>query len=157
MMMNEEAMTNEEAIKLLSQVMDAILASNSWLPSTDNPIKECFGMAIEALKAQEAAGDTISRQAAIDAVEFGITYAKAINKSTGEVKELFKEGNKALNEAVERLKELPPAQPEVKQIGYQECANAMLKMWMDKVITDGEYNRIMDKLNSYWRRTDESD
>ena len=56
--------------------------------------------------------DTISRQAAIDAVEFGITYAKAINKSTGEVKELFKEGNKALNEAVERLKELPSAQPE---------------------------------------------
>ena len=55
--------------------------------------------------------DTVSRQAAIDAVEFGITYAKAINKSTGEVKELFKEGNKALNEAVERLKELPSAEP----------------------------------------------
>ena len=56
--------------------------------------------------------ELISRNAAIDAVEFGITYAKAINKSTGEVKELFKEGNKALNEAVERLKELPSAQPE---------------------------------------------
>ena len=56
--------------------------------------------------------DMISRQAAIDAVEFGITYAKAINKSTGEVKELFKEGNKALNEAVERLKELPSAEQE---------------------------------------------
>lgn len=56
--------------------------------------------------------DLIDRQSAIDAVEFGITYAKAINKSTGEVKELFKEGNKALNEAVERLKELPSAQPE---------------------------------------------
>ena len=54
--------------------------------------------------------DTISRRMAIDAVEFGITYAKAINKSTGEVKELFKEGNKALNEAVERLKELPSAE-----------------------------------------------
>ena len=39
--------------------------------------------------------DLISRQAAIDAVEFGVTYAKAINKSTGEVKELFKEGNEA--------------------------------------------------------------
>lgn len=55
--------------------------------------------------------DLISRQDAIDAVKFGITYAKAFNKSTGEVKELFKEGNKALNEAAERLKELPSVQP----------------------------------------------
>ena len=60
--------------------------------------------------------DLISRQVAIDTVEFGVTYAKAINKSTGEVKELFKEGNKALNEAVERLKELPSAQPDSKEL-----------------------------------------
>lgn len=45
-------MTNEEAIKFLSQIMDVLLASNSWLPSTDNPIKESFGMAIDALKKQ---------------------------------------------------------------------------------------------------------
>lgn len=64
--------------------------------------------------------DLISRQAAIDAVEFGITYVKAINKSTGEVKELFKVGNKALNEAVERLKELPSAQPEILACGEGE-------------------------------------
>lgn len=44
----------------------------------------------------------------------------------------------------------PSAQPEAKEIGYAECANAMLKMWMDNVLTDGEYNRIMDKLNEYW-------
>lgn len=43
----------------------------------------------------------------------------------------------------------PSAQPEVKEIGYAECANAMLKMWMDNVLTDGEYNRIMDKLNAH--------
>lgn len=36
---------------------------------------------------------------------------------------------------------------EVKPIGYEECANAMLMMWMDNIVTDGEYNRIMDKLN----------
>ena len=63
--------------------------------------------------------DLISRQDAINAVKFGITYAKAINKSTGEVKELFKEGNKALNEAAERLKELPSAQPEI--IRCKDC------------------------------------
>ena len=40
-------------------------------------------------------------------------------------------------------------QPEAKEIGYAECANAMLKMWIDNVLTDGEYNRIMDKLNAH--------
>ena len=54
--------------------------------------------------------DTISRQEAINAVEFGITYAKAIDVNTGESKELFKEGNDALKKAVERLKELPAAE-----------------------------------------------
>ena len=41
---------------------------------------------------------------------------------------------------------------EVQLIGYQDCANAMLRMWMDNIITDGEYNRIMDKLNAHWKR-----
>lgn len=45
--------------------------------------------------------------------------------------------------------EIPPhGEQEVKQIGYQECADAMLKMWMDDILTDGEYNKIMDKLNA---------
>lgn len=65
-------MTKGEAIKLLSQIMDALLVSNSWLPSTDNPIKEAFGMAISTLQAQESCNnlviDTISKQAAIDAL-----------------------------------------------------------------------------------------
>ena len=71
-------MTNDEAIKLLSQIMDVLLASNSWLPSTKNPIKESFGMAINALTAQpekmqlseeDATYDCISRQAAIEAIK----------------------------------------------------------------------------------------
>lgn len=59
--------------------------------------------------------DTISRQAAIDAVEFGITFAKVIDKSTGEVKELFREGNRSLTEAIKRIKSLPSAQLERKR------------------------------------------
>ena len=47
------------------------------------------------------------------------------------------------------LHELPSAQPEIKPIDYQDCANAMMKMWMDNVLTGGEYNRIMDKLNKH--------
>ena len=41
----------------------------------------------------------------------------------------------------------PTAQPKVKAISYQDCQNALLKMWIDKVITDGEYRRIVDKLS----------
>lgn len=47
------------------------------------------------------------------------------------------------------LRKLPSVQPESKPISYTDCANAMLMMWMDHVLTDGEYNRIMDKLNAH--------
>ncbi len=45
---------------------------------------------------------------------------------------------------------LPSAQPEIKPIGYRDCVNALLRMWIDNVLTDGEYNRIMDKLHKHW-------
>lgn len=35
---------------------------------------------------------------------------------------------------------------DVKPIDYRDCSNAMLMMWMENILTDGEYNRIMDKL-----------
>ena len=41
-----------------------------------------------------------------------------------------------------------PTDPQ--EIGYGQCANTMLKMWMDNVVTDGEYNRIMDRLNKLY-------
>ena len=40
---------------------------------------------------------------------------------------------------------------EPKEIGYLECASALLKMWIDNVVTDGEYRRISEKLEKYWR------
>ena len=79
--------------------------------------------------------DLISRQAAIDATWFEPSYTDPLN---------------VLTEARDRLKALPSAQPEIKPIEYRDCADAMLKMWIDKVVTDGEYNRIMDKLNTHW-------
>lgn len=39
---------------------------------------------------------------------------------------------------------------EPQEIGYDQCANAMLKMWMDNVVTDGEYYRIMNRLNKLY-------
>ena len=59
--------------------------------------------------------ELISRQAAIDAIEFGITYAKAINMETCEVTIMFEKENKALEDAVTRIKQLPSAQPEQKK------------------------------------------
>lgn len=37
---------------------------------------------------------------------------------------------------------------EDKTITYQECADSLLYLWMENIITDGEYNKIMDKLNN---------
>lgn len=40
-------------------------------------------------------------------------------------------------------------QSDIKPISYTDCANALLMMWMDNILTDGEYYKIMDKLNTY--------
>ncbi len=39
----------------------------------------------------------------------------------------------------------------VKPIDYRDCVNAMLKMWMEKILTDSEYSKIMDKLNNAYK------
>ena len=38
---------------------------------------------------------------------------------------------------------------DVKPINYQDCADALLKMWIENVLTDGEYYRIIEKLNKW--------
>jgi len=37
---------------------------------------------------------------------------------------------------------------EPRPVSYLDCLNAMLKMWLDNVLTREEYIRIMDKLNA---------
>lgn len=59
----------------------------------------------------------------------------------------------ALNDVNENIKSIKPANvvsTEPQEIGYNQCADAMLKMWIDNVVTDGEYNRIMDRLNKIY-------
>ena len=109
-------MTNEEAIQFLSQIMDALLASNSWLPSTDNPIKESFGMAINALQAQEVSnnspeldnkfGDLISRQAVIDALDMIGSVDTDADREY----------------AMEVFMSLPSAQPDSKELSFTHKA-----------------------------------
>lgn len=33
------------------------------------------------------------------------------------------------------------------EMTYSECVNVIVYLWMEKVLTFDEYNRIMDKLN----------
>lgn len=51
----------------------------------------------------------IRKSDAVDAVEFGITLASAINTETGERTELFQRENDELREAVKRIKDIEPA------------------------------------------------
>lgn len=34
----------------------------------------------------------------------------------------------------------------IKPIDYLDCSNAVLMMWMENIITDDEYNKIMNKI-----------
>ena len=52
------------------------------------------------------------------------------------------------------IEDAPTVQPEPHEIGYDECANALLKMWMDNVLSDWVYHRIIDKLNEKWGKTE---
>lgn len=87
--------------------------------------------------------DLIYRQAALDAIHCSITVTGRQNAELVAA---------TIGAFADRIKALPPAQPD-----YTYCANAMLAMWMDEVLTDGEYSHIMNKLNAHWaeRRTDE--
>lgn len=63
--------------------------------------------------------------------------------------------DKALyNFTLNRINEQPTINPEPQEIGYDDCANALLKMWMDNVLTDGEYYRIANKLNVKWGKVE---
>lgn len=100
----------------------------------------------------------ISLNDAIDAIEFGITYARAINKETGEVKELFQEGNNELKKAVERVKALPSAQSEepsyevIKEYCRKRCLSivdtALLEKYAYLTVNATEVIRCKDC--KYW-------
>ena len=54
----------------------------------------------------------------------------------------------------EDIDAMPTIQPEPQEIGYDDCANALLKMWMDNGLTDREYYRIANKLNVKWGKVE---
>lgn len=95
---------------------------------------EAINEAIKALK-RKPCEDCVGRQAVLDMA----TTIQTDDFSGNEIKEVVE---------VDDVKALPPATPEKTTITYKDCSEAMLKMWIDNVITDGQYNKIMDKLNA---------
>ena len=90
--------------------------------------------------------DLISRQAAIDALNEVYCHIEMVKK-----RPVNKTEQAVYLDMIGAVKSVPSEEPEIKPIEYRDCADAMLKMWMDNVVTDGEYNRIVDKLNAHWR------
>lgn len=95
--------------------------------------------------------DTISRAAAIEAVEFGITYAKAINKETGEITELFAQENKELRKAAERIRQLPSAQPEVAKDTNVPCKDTISRQAAIDILYDFA-GCIVDTPNGHYHK-----
>ena len=98
-------MTNEEAIKELSEWLDACCGGEEI-----EPTREALRVAIEALKAQDVAGDTIYRQDAIDALY------KMLH-------DYFWADDEELDAAIATLNDLPSAQPEV--IRCKDCRHGV--------------------------------
>ena len=61
--------------------------------------------------------------------------------------------NVGITKAMNTLKDMPSAQPEVKKYLYPDYANAMMMMWLDEVLTDNEYDRIMYKLSEHEKKS----
>ena len=89
--------------------------------------------------------DMISRTAALDAVELGITYAKVINIETGEATELFKASNTELRKAIDRIKALPTAQRWIPCSEHQPTEDG-------EYITTVEYGEGMFVTTTDWRQ-----
>lgn len=100
---------------------------------------EAINEAIKALK-REPCTDAVSREAVMKSLcELG--YGDEENGAEAEYMS-------ALWDTADKVKALPPVTPEKTTITYKDCSEAMLKMWIDNVLTDGQYNKIMDKLNA---------
>ena len=80
--------------------------------------------------------------------------ADALIDKTDDRYSLQEIGRRERDDIVDALEYAPTIQPEPQEIGYDDCANALLKMWMDNVLTDGEYYRIANKLNVKWGKVE---
>lgn len=104
-------MTNEEAYWM----------AKALRKDTAGSMREFYNVVIAALE-EEPCDDAISRRAAIDEIRFGQSYVTKIS-STGALEHLFDKENKALEEAVERIEELPSVTPKQKTAQWKWLRN----------------------------------
>lgn len=82
----------------------------------------------------------MTREEAIELNKNLMMYMR-ISDKTSEYKFLT-ENYTALEMAIKALDKDP------KPVDYYDCSSAMLKLWMENIVTDSEYYRIIDKLNA---------
>ena len=83
------------------------------------------------------ADEYIRKAEAIEAVDFGITLASAINLETGEWSELFKRENDELREAIERIQKIEPADV-VQVVRCKDCKHVYCHIyhgWQEPIYT----------------------
>lgn len=140
----------KEAQKLLEDMKVDIPLPKAAV--TRNKQNLALDMAIKALNCVELFGN--SEQLACENMSIKQAILEIIDKRRADLRpDIFLQdhiGDAVYRTCAEFIERMPFDQPEIKPIEYRDCANAMLRMWIDNVVTDGEYNRIMDKLNAYW-------
>ena len=107
-------------------------------------IHQLYALVVQLRGEPEPCEDAVSRAEVLRMINcINDHHAITPYKSVGAVTE-------HLTRIASSLPPVTPKQQEYHEIGYRECADAVLKMWMDNVLTDGEHNRIIDKLNAKW-------
>lgn len=120
-------MTRDEAIKSIEALIDMYKQAESeeqWIDYVD---LNALYKALEALTVVKILMD-------------GGTMISG-SRGAGKINSILYEVRRYIGKTEEALEALEP-----KEISYQDCSNALLKMWMDNVLTDGEYYRIIDRL-----------
>ena len=116
-------MNKDKAIQLLERLQDP----EPYEPMLTKDAYDAIQMAIDALSAD---GDTISREAAIDAINHELRCGAVIDQC-------------GLETAHDLIEELPPAQPE--RIKGHWIESNGLNILMKKFIEKGETWRVCDK------------
>ena len=130
-------MTKAEAIALLKRIQEP----EAWEPQINQAAFEALDMAIKALE-QEPCEDTISRQAAIDALD--VLCQEHRYKIPGKI-ETYSQYNEAWQDALDRAEgaifNLPSAQPEQRWI---PCSERLPEEYGEFLVTMTEKAKAKD-------------
>ena len=153
--------TNKEAAKILEGELESLSSARGSDYSGVLALKHAISV-LQELHDEQAVRTNIRQQMvstvaeSLNKVISGINSTEICNQIVSDNLRNWCERTQcklriAMNYMPYQGKALSSAQSEQTEISYKDCADATLKMWIDNVLTDGEYNRIMNRLNAYWR------